>query len=878
MIGVRLFLRWAPLVAIAIGLWRLDGWIAAASFAGVALMVRKHIVLAAVAAVLLVWLAHVPYIVMIEGAAYGLLWVPLIGAAFQLIVDRPPRPASVVPRLRCGHGLQQRIAAADQALQQRFGAAALDGYLAVIAGHPVGGCDRALYLRSAEAAVLAGNAPLATELADAAVRDVQGEPVGQLATILVRAHAIKAQGCLLLKDVEGATRAIRTAQRGTQADRNTDGYLRWAAADVSIAAKPAKSADEVSDDFAAAITRQRVSVRPNEALGRCLLTTASRALDAGHPQSAIDLATTALSMVQLGNRLVQALVETGKRRIPRRRVTAWQLYRDAVTLQIAAATQMGSQRDVLDEEQVSRAACAAPQLDDPWAAARLMFEQARWSLGAGKANAAAGLLRRALDLGDYRLHTFSDPARQADWIAARSQIATTLGEITGEPGQGLGQAWPSTPAHLERRQAAAVAALELFERLRQRDPDVFSAGYARVLATVSGRPPVAPAPVARPVSALMAVPEVVTEAVPEQVPQAAIARSNAVPGPTWLRELLASGPGERCWTVYQAFLLAQEMGHGHVGPEHLVPALVAERPIDSLIAEFATSPAELRAAVGARFAALGTTPELDPRLERLLPAAAAEAARWGERRVRPAWLMLAMLREPASAGTALLQSHGVDRHELLVRLLATTVSSSPPVRAPLFAIDDLVGPHRLTAPARLALTGAVDFAAAESGLLGADHIRAAARQYDWAACSPEIAGARSTREQVKVTGSARTALRTALHLARSQGISGVSLDHLRRATGADERPHKEFSPAFRAVIRAAHGRAASRQRSYLHLADLKWALEQKNAQPASDACFGLPAVLTPQVMQAISAAEHAAADRVDVDDLRTALAPMRATR
>jgi hypothetical protein len=86
----------------------------------------------------------------------------------------------------------------------------------------------------------------------------------------------------------------------------------------------------------AAIVRQQLTLRPDEALGRCLLNTGWRALDAGLPEPALDLAVAAVAMARLGSRLAQTLVETGKRRIPRRRVTAWQFYRDAITLQVAA--------------------------------------------------------------------------------------------------------------------------------------------------------------------------------------------------------------------------------------------------------------------------------------------------------------------------------------------------------------------------------------------------------------------------------------------------------------------------------------------------------------------------------------------------------------
>jgi hypothetical protein len=867
-------------VAIAIALGNRDGLVAAACLVVVALTVRKHPFLSVFAAVLFVWLGHVRYIVVLDGAAYRLLWGTLIGAVFQVIRNRPPRLTRVVPRLRCGHGLQARIRAADEALQQRLGAAALDAYLAVLADHQLGGCDRALYLRAAEAAVLAGDARLAVELAGAAARDVQGEPVGQLATILARAGAIEARAHLLLGDVAGAAQAVRAAQSRTQANRSTDRYLRWAAADVYLAGRPIKSVGEVTDDLAAAIRRQQLTMRPSEVLGQFLLSAGWRALDSGLPEPALGLAVTAVEMTRLGGRLDQALVESGKRRIPRRRVTAWQLYRDAVLLQVAAAARIGSHDDAPRGDAVDRAISAATRLDDPWAAARLMFEDAQWSIRNGKADTAAALLRRALDLGDYRLHAFSDTIRQANWVTVRSRIAATLGEITGESGSYLVEAWPSAPAHWQRRQAAAAAALELFGRLRQRDPDVFTAAHGRVLASISNRPPVA-VPETVPTNGPAQPQPVQVDQLPEAregAPQATPARSEADPGPAWLRDVLASGPGERCWTVYQGYLLAQAMSHGHVGPEHLILVLLAERPIDGLIAEFTTSPADLRAAVAARFGAVGGTPDLDPRLEPLLAAAAAEAARWGERRIRPTRLMLAMLREPASAGMALLESYGVDRQELLVRLLAATVSWSPRARTPLFATDAIVGPYRLTTPARLALAGATDLAIAGSGLLDADHLRLAVQQYDWSARSPQTPVARDRSEEVKVTGSARTALRTALHLASGHGISGIGLDHLRLAVGVDERPHKEFSPTAQSVMRAAHRHAELHRRTYVQPADVRWAFEGNSIEGGPDACFGVPPVLTPQLERAIAAAERAAVGRVEADDLRTALAPMRAAR
>src|SRR5271154_1578147 len=94
--AVREALRWAPLVAIAVVLRDRGDLVAGACFVVVALTVRKHPFLSAVAAVLFVWLGHVRYIFAVDGAVYRLLWVALIGAVFQMIGNRPPRPESVV--------------------------------------------------------------------------------------------------------------------------------------------------------------------------------------------------------------------------------------------------------------------------------------------------------------------------------------------------------------------------------------------------------------------------------------------------------------------------------------------------------------------------------------------------------------------------------------------------------------------------------------------------------------------------------------------------------------------------------------------------------------------------------------------------------------
>ncbi len=886
MTAVRWVFAWAPLAVITVALWEHDSPVAAACVVVAALAARKHLLLSAAAAAFFIWLGHVGYAIAVGGAVYGLVWVGIVGRSFQVISKRPARPASVVPRIRCRHGFQKRIRAADEVLRQGLGAAALDAYLKILADHQVGRCDRALYLRSAEAAVLAGNARLAIELADAAARDVRGEPVGQLATIIARADGIRARAYLLLDDVTSAAKAIRKAQARTQAGRSTDRYLRWAAADVRLAEWTVKSADDASDGLASALRQQRLTMHPSEPLGRCMLSAGWRALDAGYAKPAFELAVAAADMAKLGGPLVQAIAESEKAKTaPRRRATAWSLYRDAVLLQVAAAASVSGGDNAPSDKVVGRAVSVATRLDDPWAAARLMFEDARWSVRNEKTGSAAGLLRQALSLGDYRLHTFSDADRQAAWVAIRSSMSALLEEITGEPGSGLVEARPSAPAQRQRQQAAAQESLRLFTRLRQRAPDVFAAAHARVLAS-TGHPPPDAVPAAVPASgqaqaaptALPAVAPGATPAARENRPKAAPARSKADPGPVWLRDLLASGPGERCWTVYQAFLLAQSMRHGEVTPEHLLPVLLADRPISRVAAELDAPLADLYAAVSARFGAVGGTPGPDARLEPLLNAAAAEAVRWSERRVRPAWLMLAVLRESASAGSALLESYGVDRCEFLVRLLAVSVTWSPPARSPLFAIETIVGPGHLTTSARLALAGATDIAMAESGLMGVHHLQAAVQRYDWSARSPQIAVPSTRGNEVKVTGSARTALRTALHLASSRGALGIGLEQLRRAITADAGPQKEFSSAAKSAIQSAHWHAAAQRRAYVQPADLRRSVEGSSGQEHPRPYNGVPPVLTPQTEQLIAAAERAAFGCVQVDDLRTVLEERRAAR
>jgi hypothetical protein len=363
-----------------------------------------------------------------------------------------------------------------------------------------------------------------------------------------------------------------------------------------------------------------------------------------------------------------------------------------------------------------------------------------------------------------------------------------------------------------------------------------------------------------------------------QQPKAVSARTEADAGPPWLHDLLASGPGARCWTVYQAYLLAQNLRHGHVGPEHLLSVMLAERPMNGLIAELAVPFDDLRAAVGARFGVTGGTPVPDSRLEPLLERAAAEAARWGEHRVRPAWLMLAMLREPGGSGAALLESYGVDRREFLVRLLATTVSASKPAQVPLFTVDSILGPGRLTVPARLVLASAASRAAEQASMLDVASIRTALQYSDWAAAAPRIADTGGHGEDVKITGSARAALRTALQLAGSRGSLGIGLGELRQAASASVGPRGEFSPAARSVIRTAHWRAVSQGRSYVQPADLGWGIEVEAAHDVQRQYFGAPPVLTPQSEHVIAAAERAAGCHVQVDDLTLALREKRAAR
>lgn len=175
---------------------------------------------------------------------------------------RPTGPAvSLTPRFRCGHGAGGAVREADEALVTGHPGRALDAYLRLLADHPRSDfCDRVLYARTAEAALSARCPQIAHDVASAAVRRTEDQPVGAEAILTVRSLALWARALLALGRTEAAAAALRRAQKTTQRDTAVDLLVRLTAAEIHLAQEaPFDDLDTALDRLTSLLTRHHLN-------------------------------------------------------------------------------------------------------------------------------------------------------------------------------------------------------------------------------------------------------------------------------------------------------------------------------------------------------------------------------------------------------------------------------------------------------------------------------------------------------------------------------------------------------------------------------------------------------------------------------------------
>ncbi|MFI7493003.1 Clp protease N-terminal domain-containing protein [Micromonospora echinaurantiaca] len=853
-------LRWLPLSLLAAVCVQDLGWWRTGAVLLVYLTVRQYWFLSLPMAVAGVMWLDIPYWYLFLAVVYRLVWDLRLKTVFARLVRARQRRESVrlpavAPRLRCGHGLGERIEAADRLAGRGLADAATDAYLGILADHPVEpSCGRVLLLRTAEASRAAGDHMLAAELSAAALRGVPPDPTGRLATIAVRAHTTRAGALVGLGDLDEATRSLRRAQRLTQADRATERYVRWTAAEVRLAGRRIRTFDELNEQVAGAMVEQRLGLRETAVLHRLTIMAAWRLLEAGDGQGAERAFYSVRRLLDLGPARGIRGPDGRIRSIPAERQPAWRMFTLAVAGEVAAVAAKQEPLSSEDRTAADLATDLAWYFDENLTGARMLLTRALFDHGSGgDVQETVARLRRAQRFADLGLHTFADPRRQAEWVRLRQEIADGLRTVAGIVEPPVSSPWPVTPNGREQAMEARAKAEALFDRLAANDPEAFGPARRRLAPPpaaeldddtsralwgppAEGMPAPAVHPPGRPgtkASGAPARPETAPKERPVGPPP---------PDPEWLEPLM-SAAGGRCWTLPLALDLARALGHGHVGPEHLVLAVAHDGDCAEILAGLGVTTEALRAAVGCWYARTGKiATDLDPELTTLARDAASIAGALGEGRVRAAHLFMALLGNPQGAGGALLRAHGVDLEEVRVRSDAALAGPVLQARAgPLFTAGEIVHHHRLTLPAWLAIGHALDLAAAEPGrILGIRHLAEGVEAYGSRVLPRLEADGRGT---VRVGLPARGILTAALAGADAAGEWGIELDHLSRAIGREE-PSTEAPD--RPSTRAACERAARLGRHFVTPEDVR---EASVLDGGGNLLLPVP-VLTPAVRRA----------------------------
>ncbi|MEV4389733.1 Clp protease N-terminal domain-containing protein, partial [Micromonospora sp. NPDC049580] len=609
--------------------------------------------------------------------------------------------------------------------------------------------------------------------------------------------------------------ALRQAQRLTQSDRRTDRNLRWTAVDVFLTDRPVRSLDELFNELSVVLVQQGLTPGDHVRFVSQLTRQGWRMLEDGDGAEAKKAFVNAITWINKNVPPSEPTDPQGKIKIRRADQLRWLAIVNAVNGMAAAVAAAPS--ETLDDDQhemTSVAVEAAGLLGQPLVQAHLLRSLAIISHRRGDAaDRVAGLLRRARDVADHRAHVLADGHHLAVWARHRQNVAQSLWDLVG-----IDEPEPQRPG--------GDTAGRLFVRLAADRSETFGVARDRLITppepshqappeAVSDPPPIPQAPVS---------PTPIVNAAPET--------TSAAAEPVWLASLIAE-TGGRCWTLALAVETARDLGHRHVGLEHVLLATLSDGGCAYLMTPLGAPLSAVRQTTASWYAS-GVDPptEAEPALWPLARSALAVARGVGETRVRPAHLLLALLADTHGSGAAALVRHGVDLEEASARIRADLLD---PVRetllAPLFAAGRAAAAHRLTLPAWLAVGAALDLAAdTPAAILDPDHLRAALH-------TPP-AQPNQDRSLVRLGCQARGVLAAARHTADHDGSWGIEVSHLQQATEDDPGP---APPGTTLLTRAASAVARDRRSRWTGPEDIAMA-GTDHGRPLADP---VP-VLTPQ--------------------------------
>lgn len=929
---VWFFLRWGPLAAGALwwfGQRPTEPWYAGLCLVIAALTPRSLTfsgwlkLPAAVGS----WMLGAPWWAVVAAAGYRMLYeTPLSDMTGRFMMD-PVRALKLTPALKCPHGEGFRVAVrrADSDMEEGRTATALDSYLHLLAEHPrpyTDLCVRVLLTRAAEAAVRGGCPQLAAELAAGALWEVEERPVAQVAVLVARVGALRAQALRELGDQEGAAAALRSAQNIHQTDSRADELVRTVAVAVHLSGRrPGTTLDQELDTAAELLRKQELSPENPRVMVALHMVIGERLMRSGHLIEAKQAFSVACWQTGVDVRTAgdDSAFEAWTHRIGPRWRGAVHLWLTAIHEQMRAHAVNGHPVNSLLLGTYTYAVALAPACENPLLTAGLTTGLARLEPGDGSTEAARAKVRQLMETRPF---VFADQAAQGSW--AHLLAPDTADDLS----------WWTLCGDPKALTAAARGAEVLFARLNEAAPHVFGAMYRRVLGTsdmltallgttapnrapggAPRRPVRIPPLVAAPLARAYAADEVGKaeksgksergskaagkDKADERADMgdriaAALARTGAplalavsqrqrrTAAPPWLDDAERI-TGGRSWTVLTAAVEAHLLGHGRIGPEHLLLSVVDDQECAGLLAPFGVSRRSVRRAVTDVLGPDRQGPaagDLSSRAREVLGWARREADRYEEGRLRPVHLLVALLLQETGIPVALLAALGVDTGEVLAgarhRLYADHRRAASD---PFVWTRGLPHPHLFTARACGALREAAR-AAGPAGLLGLTELAGAVAAHGVrvrAACAMPLP------EAVTVTYSGRRALDLAVSTARLLGHPGVDLDHISQAvelmteraaaTAAGQAPvvppcDDSLAAALRTASALAHGEG--------HPCVTPEHLAAALAAPAPRPAPEIPLPLTPASKRALTAARARAAalDRPvhDTDDLRHALA------
>ncbi|MFF3997657.1 Clp protease N-terminal domain-containing protein [Streptomyces cyaneofuscatus] len=865
------------------------------------------------------WLFDLPLGAGAATLAYPVVVLPVLSWSVRRFRIAPPRPARLTPRLRCGHGQDDREAVrrAEQDMREGRWAAALDGWLRLLDGHrrvaDPQPCGRVLLLRAAEAALLCGCHLLAAELAEAAVPESEGQPLGRAAIVAVRARALRAAALLALGDEEESGRELRAAQWAAYQDRSTHELVRLTAVAAHHAARrPHPTYDEELTVLGQLLVDQSLDVGNPRVLFSVNMAAGRRLFREGYPAEAAEAFRGAGRATRVPDHLAvmgPAVLARWQNGVERRWLGAVRLWLTAFGEEMRCHVELAEPLDREDALVLDRAVGIAAQFDDPLLTAWLTACRDRLKPRGEEAGDAVGAATApAPGIIETRPFVFADPGALEEWLRLRRFTEARRHLAAPPDGDGTDPLWSAGRGRPEQLLASSSEAEDFFVHFRLSAPRPFAPVYRRVTAAADElavrhgrRVPVRTAEQAlavleqasvRGLAAALAqgtartLPAAARTNTAERVPALASApapaggraagttSSASVPrrapetaSPPWLEtadRLLAC----RSWTVVAAAFEAQRLGLDRIGAEQLLHAALGDPTCAELAAPLGLDRETVGRQAGALLASGGSGDRelaLSPRAATVLVLAREEADQWESGQVLAVHLLAALLRQRDGTVAVLLAEQHTEVAELLARVERELEAAQWPSATPRW-VAGLPSPRHYTPGARRVLASAAVFASASdngsAGLLGPAELAAALRERGRSPAHPGTEGS----GRVTLTHRGRQVLARATSQARLLGHPGVDLGHLENAlapflagTALPEEPEPAALPlpwaaSVTGVLMRASELAGSRGCPFVGPEHLLTALGSEAPPPAP----GTPLPLTPLSERALEQARSIA--------------------